>query len=141
MNDIELQILSCLLLKPSLMENNKLEDKYFKKHYKIWKFMVAFYNKFKTFDAVLMINVASNQYKMADYIAMLYEYEPAPSNFEKYQDRLIQQYYENEKENWIIQRIYELSNELIVKSINLKEFNIKLKDIYEKANIIKWEEE
>lgn len=141
MNDIELQILSCLLLKPELMNNNKLEDKYFKHHQKIWRFMKAFYNRFKTFDSALMISVASNQYKMADYIAMLFDYEPAPSNFEKYQQRLIEEYYESQKEKWIIQRIYEASNDLIVRNINVSEFNDKLKNIYEKAESIKWKEE
>ena len=140
-NNIELQILSCLLLKPELMENNKLEDKYFKHTQRLWRFMKTFYNKFKTFDAALMISVASNQYKMADYIAMLFEYEPAPSNFEKYQDRLIEIYYKNKKEEWIINKIYDLSNELLVGLVKLDDFKEKLENIYKIADNIKWEKE
>ncbi len=141
MKDIEINILSCLLLKPELMENNKLEDKYFKKHKRLWIFMKAFYGKFKTFDSALMMSVCNNQWKMALYLESLFEVEPAPSNFYKYQDRLIEEYYQSEKNRWIINRIYELSNDLYVNKITIEEFKTGVQNVCSKAESIKWKEE
>ncbi|MBR1653658.1 MAG: hypothetical protein IJ690_02010 [Clostridia bacterium] len=134
--DLELSIMSCLLCKPKLMENIIVEEKHFKKHKGLWKFMNAFYDKFKTFDISLMYSVCKDKYHIVNYIELLIDYEPAPSNFMKYQERLIEIYEESEKEVWIINKIYDLSNLLMIRKINLKEFEEKLKNIYEKAEKI-----
>lgn len=130
-NDLELAVLSCLLQKPNFMENNKLDDKYFIKHKWIWIFMKAFYKKFKTFDLNLMYSVAKNKYKICEYIIWILEKEPAPSLFEYYEQQLIDLYFETKKEKMIIEKIYELANELYVRNITLKEFQEKEKNIYE----------
>ena len=57
-NDLEMSILSCLLLKPELlMESLIIEDKHFIKHKKLWVFMKEFYNKFHNFDITLMCSI------------------------------------------------------------------------------------
>ena len=63
-NDLELSILSCLLQKPSLMNEVILEDKHFIKHQKIWLFMKAFYNRYKTFDIQLMYSICKDKWQI-----------------------------------------------------------------------------
>lgn len=140
--DLEKSILSCLLIKPELMEQLILEDKHFVKNQRMWQFMKAFYNKFKTFDIQLMVSVCKDRWQIMNYIIMLLDYEIVTCNFDKYQKQLIELYEESKKEKWIIDKIYELANNLYVRNINLEEFNIKLKKIYEDANeIFKGEKE
>lgn len=134
--DLEISILSCLLQKPELMENTILEDKYFIKHKKIWLFMKAFYNKFKNFDITLMMSISKNKYRMSEYICWLAEQEPRPSLFKQYEKQLIDLYNESKKDKWIIEKVYELANNLYVRNIKVDEYIDKVKDIYNKANEI-----
>ena len=128
--DLEISILSCLLQKPELMEDTILEDKYFTKHKKIWLFMKAFYKRFNNFDITLMLSISKNKYIISEYICWLAEQEPAPSLFKQYEQQLIDLYNESEKEKLIINKIYELSNDLYVRNININEFKNKLEKIY-----------
>ena len=134
--DLEVSILSCLLQRPQLMENTILEDKYFIKNKKIWSFMKAFYKKFKNFDFTLMMSISKNKNMMVEYICWLIEQEPAPSLFKEYEKQLIDLYNETKKEKWIIEKIYDLSNELYVRNIKLDEFQNKIKEIYKNAERI-----
>jgi hypothetical protein len=134
--DLEISILSCLLQKPKLMENTILEDKYFIKHKKIWSFMKAFYKKFGNFDLTLMMSISKNKNITIEYICWLIEQEPAPSLFKEYEKQLIDLYNETKKEKWIIEKIYDLSNELYVRNIKVDEFQNKIKEIYENAEKI-----
>ena len=134
--DLEVSILSCLLQRPQLMENTILEDKYFIKNKKIWSFMKAFYKKFKNFDFTLMMSISKNKNMMVEYICWLIEQEPAPSLFKEYEKQLIDLYNETKKEKWIIEKIYDLSNELYVRNIKVDEFQNKIKEIYENAEKI-----
>ena len=141
-NDLEKAILSCLLIKPELMEQLILEDKHFVKNQRMWQFMKAFYNKFKTFDIQLMTSVCKDKWQVVNYIIMLLDYEVTTHNFDKYQKQLIELYEESKKEKWIIEKIYELANNLYVRNIELKDFDYNLKKIYEDANeIFKGEKE
>lgn len=128
--DLELNVLSCLLIKPELMEELRLEDKHFVKQQRLWQFMKSFYSKFKTFDSALMISVCQDKFQIIEYVMWLLELEPTPSNFEKYQQRLIEMFEEEEKDKIKIQKIYNLSNELYVRKIDLKEFKNKIEEIW-----------
>ena len=135
-NDLELAILSCLLQKPNLMEETILETKHFTKHYKIWNFMNAFYKKFKCFDFTLMMSISKNKYRMIEYIIWIVDKEPTTTLFKTYEKQLIELYEQQDKEKWIIEKIYELANNLIVKLITTEEFKIKIDEIYKKADEI-----
>ena len=135
-NDLEKAILSCLLIKPELMEQLILEDKHFVKNQRMWQFMKAFYDKFKTFDIQLMASVCKDKWQVVNYIIMLLDYEVTTHNFEKYQKQLIQLYEETKKEKWIIEKIYELANNLYVRNIDLKEFELNKEKIYKDADKI-----
>ena len=135
-SNLELSILSCLLLRPKLMENIKLEDKHFIKYKRLWIFMKKFYQRFKCFDIDLMYSITNDKYQLIEYIVRLLECESAPSMFYKYQERLIEQYNESQKEKWVVEKIYDLANELYVRSITSDEFKIKLEKIYNDANEI-----
>lgn len=134
--DLELQILSCFLLEPKLMDETILEDKHFVNSLKIWKFMKAFYKKFGNFDLVLMCSVASNKYKIMTYVTTLIELEPTPANFKMYEKQLLSLFNEQKKERYIINQIYDLSLELWLKSISTSEFKEKIEEIYKNADEI-----
>ena len=131
--DLEINILSCLLLKPELMKDLKLEDKHFIKHQRLWQFMKAFYKRYETFDVVLMFNTCKDKYQIIKYLQWLAEVEPAPSNFYKYQDRLIELYNQNKKDRWIIEEVYRLANELYVGGIDLRSFKSKIEKAEKEA--------
>lgn len=133
--DLELNVLSCLLIKPELMEKLRLEDKHFVKQQRLWQFMKSFYSKFKTFDSALMISVCQDKFQIIEYIMWLLELNPTPSNFEKYQERLIEMYEEEQQDKIKIQKIYNLSNELYVRKINLDDFKNELKRIIGDENV------
>ncbi len=135
-NDLEISILSCLLLKPKLMDNIKLEDKHFIKHHRLWLFMKAFYKKFGTFDISLMYSVADNKYQFTEYMAWLLEVEPSPSLFELYEQQLIDLYNENKKDKYIIEEVYKLANDLFVRNITTDDFKHKVVAIYRNADEI-----
>lgn len=132
--DLELNIMSCLLQRPELMKNIILEDKHFVKYNRIWKFMKTFYSKYKTFDIPLMVSVSSDKYNLIDYLAVLVNLEPAPSNFEYYQKQLIAMYEEERKNKRIIETIFDLSNELYVRKITISEFKEKVDKILKGVN-------
>lgn len=134
--DLEISILSCLLQRPELMENTILEDKYFIKHKKIWLFMKAFYKRFKNFDITLMMSISKNKYRMSEYICWLVEQEPAPILFKQYEKQLIDLYNESKKDEWIINKVYELANDLYVRNITTNEFKRKVVAIYKNADKI-----
>lgn len=125
-NDLEIAIMSCIIQRPELMKKLKLEEKHFLKHNRLWKFLIAFYEKFETFDFVLMYSVASNKYQLVEYLKQIAESEPAPSLFDKYQDRLIEIYEENQKDKEIRNEIYKIANELYVNKISIQEFKDKI---------------
>ena len=135
-NDLEISILSCLLLKPKLMDNIKLEDKHFIKHHRLWLFMKSFYKKFGTFDISLMYSVADNKYQFVEYMAWLLEVEPSPSVFELYEQQLIDLYNENKKDKYIIEEVYKIANDLFVKNITTNDFKHKVVAIYRNADEI-----
>lgn len=130
--DLEINILSCLLQKPKLMQQVKLEDKYFIKHNRLWQFMKAFYARYGTFDLILMYNTCKDKYQLIRYIEWLVDVEPIPDHFSKYQDQLIELYNQKKNEKAIVNYIYELANKLLVGSMTLTEFYGKIEEIKEK---------
>lgn len=120
--NLELNIMSCLLQRPELMNKCILEDKHFKKYQRLWKFMKAFYSKYKCFDIVLMVSVTNDRKNLISYLSWLVEMEPAPSRFEMYQQRLIEMYNESIEEKVIITEIYNLTNKLYVGDYDLISF-------------------
>ena len=135
--DLEGSILCCFLLKPELMDTTVLEDKHFIKYQRVWKFMKAFYKKFKNFDITLMCSVCKggkDKYQLVEYIQIILTYEFSPVYFEQYQKQLIDLYDEGQKNKWIIDKVFELSNELLVRNIKVDEFKNKIDEVYNNAN-------
>ena len=132
-NDLELSILSCLLIKPELMNELILEDKHFIRHQRLWQFMKAFYKKFQTFDIQLMYSICKDKWHIVSYMVMLLDKEPTYCNFAKYQKQLIELYEENKKDKIIIDLVYKLANDLYVRNITTSEFKNKIDEIYEKG--------
>lgn len=130
--DLELNILSCLLQRPELMENHKLKDEYFEGYKNIWVFMRVFYEKYKTFDLVLMVSLAKNKLKLTYFLENVVNAEPSPSLFGYYQDRLIETYNENIKDRQKIEEIFELANKLYTRKINLENFKNSIDNVLKK---------
>ena len=133
-NELELSILSCLLQRPELMKEVKLENKYFINYKKLWIFMKSFYEKFEDFDLVLMVSVAKDKYHIIEYIKILVDLEATPSNFKKYQDLLIEQYKQKKKEVFLKERIFKLATDLYVGNIDIEKFKNKLRGSFFTAN-------
>ena len=55
--DLELCIMSCVILKPELMKEIKFEDKHIVKHQRLWLFLKTFYERFEKFDIQLMYSL------------------------------------------------------------------------------------
>ena len=140
-NDLEMSVLSCLILKPELMEQIKFEDKHIIKHNRLWQFMKAFYKKFGNFDPALMFDMCSNNWKLVMYIERLADLELSANHFEEYQQRLIESYEELQKDKWVINKVYNLANDLYVRNIKVSEFQDKVKKIYEDADRLYKEDE
>lgn len=132
--DLEINILSCLLQRPELMDKVILEDKHFIKHKRFWHFIKAFYGKFGTFDLNLMYSIVKNKFEFFKYLEWLIEVEPAPSRFELYQKQLIELYNEGQKNKWIIENVFDLANDLYVREISVNDFRNKVNEIYDNAD-------
>lgn len=135
-NNLELAVLSCLVQRADLMKDTKLETKHFKKHYKIWNFLKAFYDKFGNFDLTLMMAVSKNKYRMIEYIMWLLDKEPAPSLFKVYEEQLLKEFDGLEKQNWIKDKCYELANDFYVGALSSEDFKKQVDEVYKKANEI-----
>lgn len=135
-DDLELAVLSCVLQKPSLMDNTILKDKYFIKHKKIWIFLKAFYKRFKCFDLTLMYSISKNKYRIVEYIAWLIDQEATPSVFKQYEEELVNKFYEKKKDKYISEKIYELAMDLICRNISLEDFKSRLEKVYKNAELI-----
>lgn len=132
-DNLELRIMSCLLVKPKLMEELIVEDKYFVKFQRLWQFMKAFYKKYQDFDIQLMYTVCKDKYKLIQYIEWLNDLEGTSANFKKYEKQLIEMYEENEKDKIIIDKVYEWANELYVRNISTQEFLDRVERIYKEV--------
>lgn len=135
-DSLELDILSCLVQKPELMDKVKLEEKHFIKYRMLWVFLKAIYKKFGDFDLTIMTTVSQNKFKIIDYIVLLIDREPAPSKFETYQNLLLELYQEKKRERFLKDKIYKLATELYVGELDLESFEIKLKSGYIQADTL-----
>ena len=137
---IEFYIISCVVIWPDLMPQVIIDNKYFRKYPKLWHFMKAFYEKYKTFDTRLMRYTCTDRYKMSSYIEMIAEagpiHKPSEYEFELYQKQLIDEYDKNEKEKWIINKIFEATNKLYVRGITLEDYKKQVEQIELDANKI-----
>lgn len=124
--DLELNVMSCLLIHPELMNKVILEDKHFGKYKRLWSFMKSFYNKFHTFDVQLMYSVCKDKWHIVNYMQWMLELEPTAGNFDLYQQQIIEKYNQSEKEKIIKETILKLSNDLLVGNINTNDFKEKI---------------
>lgn len=136
--DLEMTILSCLLIKPKLMEEIIVEDKHFIKHKSLWMFMKSFYKKFGNFDLTLMYSVAKNKYEYESYLNWMIDTFDGLNiyNFQNYQKQLIELFEEMKKDKWIIEEVYKVANDLFVRNITTSDFKEKVDNIYTSANEI-----
>ena len=135
--ELELRILSCFWLKPELLETTKLENKHFKNNEKIFILFKSFYEKFGNLNIETVCSLVNDRYKFMSYMKIITQLEPVASNFQMYEDLLIELYNESKREKWLREKTFELVNELYLKNITCEQFKeqfgalyIKSKEIY-----------
>lgn len=135
---LELAIIQCLKINPKLNDELIVEEKHFKNYFRLFKFMQIFYKKYKSYDYILMYSVCKEKKDLLHYIEILTNFNDVVqiSQFSNYQKRLIELSEEAEKDKFTILKIYDLTNELIVRNITVKEFKDKLNEIYELAEAV-----
>lgn len=136
MKDLELSILSCLILDPDLNKKLRVNDIHFKKHRRMFLFMKSFYERFGTYDIQLMYSVCKDKWHIINYLEMLMDVEITTKNFELYQDRLIEQYYTSEKDKWIAEKVFQKASDLFVGKISSLMFKNEIEKIYKDAEEI-----
>lgn len=135
-SDLECSILSCILIRPKLIEETILKDEHFVNYQRVWKFMKSFYKKFGNFDLTIMCSICKEQYKLMQCMIDLLEQEPTTQNFKLYEKQLIDLYNEEEKDKWIIKKVYEETCDLWTRNITTKEFKEKVDSLYLQAEKI-----
>lgn len=135
-NDLEMSIISCILQEPDLIKKIDNKEKYFIKHKKLILFLKAVYKKFGCFDLELLFNVCKTEYKLMYYIEWLIDLEPIPRHIDLYIQELEELRTELKKDKWIREKIYSLATELLVKNIDVEDFNLQLEEIYKKSESI-----
>lgn len=138
--NMELNIMCCLLLKPTLMEQLIIEDSEFKNYKRLWKFLKAFYNRFKNFDIELMVSVCNDKYQILEYAEMIMERQATTAHFEDYQHRLLELNRKQKYESFFSEKIYEYLFELDTEQINTEEFVKKTNELYKKIQMLPWDE-
>lgn len=135
-NDLELSILGCFLQKPELFKKTALENKHFKKHYKIFVFLKVVYQKFNTLDLTLLYSISKNKYRIVEYIEWITKHYGFPSLFETYERELIELYNQTKKDKWLVDKIYVLANELLARNISTTDFKNEIDNLYQEAEQI-----
>ena len=133
--DLEESILSCILLKPSLLKEKMIisEDD-FKEYPKIFKFFKKMYELFEDLDISLMCSKVKpkDQGKLIDVfdkLIQLEDGEPKTKNFEKYQKALLEkneEFKEELEEKKQKENIIEIALKLYKEQISLEEFYLEI---------------
>ena len=132
--DIEDNLICCILLKDSLINELFVDLKCFKNSYnkRVILFLKEMYKKYKKLDITLMVNEISSDNEKTRFINYYTEtimLEPTTSMFYEYQQKLIDEY----KDNLIKEKINEYSRE----KINLNELVENINKISNEIMIIK----
>ena len=123
--EMERAILNCLITKPDLFKNIKLNEKHFKKHRRFYTFIKEYYDTFGKFDIPLLKTTCKNPSEAMDYITNIIDTNSITANFELYQERLLQMY----KDFEIIEDIHKLEHKLYTREIMLDQFKDEIKTI------------
>lgn len=91
-NDIEFQIFACILLKPNLLDEIELNEKYFKNN-KILLWLKKLYKQYGYLDTTLLSLSTNNPDKAIDFIVKCCDYEISYKNIYGYYKKLKVDYY------------------------------------------------
>lgn len=91
-NDIEFQIFACILLKPSLLDEIELNEKYFKNN-KILLWLKKLYRQYGYLDATLLSSSTNNSDKAINFIANCCDCEISYKNVYGYYKKIKADYY------------------------------------------------
>ena len=127
-NLLEKAILDCIINKPELLKDTKLEEKYFKKYKRLFRFVKVCYEKFGSLDITLMKSVCptdENASDLIDYVANVIDANHYSARYEQYETRLLEMYEDYET----IEELYKLTKRLYIRDINLDQYKTLMKNI------------
>lgn len=128
--ELELSILCCFWLKPSLLDKTKLEEKYFKYNRRIFVLFKSFYKKFGNLNVEAMCSLINDRYKLMDYMKVIINQKATPNDFENLEKLLLEMYEEAKEEQWLREKVFELANDFYLKNINSEEFKKQFDSLY-----------
>lgn len=112
-NNVEFQIFACILMKPTLLDEIELKEKYFKNN-KILIWLKDLYKQYGYLDNKLIVSSTSNADKAINFIMQCLEYEISFKNIYGYYKKLKSDYYK--------QKIKLCFDKMIQDSIDYKTF-------------------
>lgn len=124
-DEMERAILNCLIIEPDLFKNIKVSEKHFKNHKNFYLFLKKYYDTFGRFDIQLLKTACKNPGEALDYIADIIDTTSIVSNFDLYQERLLQMRTDFEK----IEDVHKLEQRLYSREITLEQFDEEFKTI------------
>ena len=127
--DYEESILSCLLQKPSLMNELIVNENDFYKYRRIFKYFKTFYETFGCLDMVLMVNKIKkgDRHLLVEVYDKLIDFEPNTSCFKEYQKGLLEYNHEN-KEKILKEKI---TSEILSSTLKLSHNEFTLEEYFE----------
>ena len=131
--EMEEAVLNCFICNPDLLKETRLKAKHFKKYSNFYNFMVAYYERYKSFDLSLLKSACKNPGVVLNYIADIINTTSILSHFKLYEQRLLQLY----EEYYAIDEIHKLEQKLYAREIDLDEFKTELKYIFKEGQIWK----
>lgn len=112
-NDVEYQIFACILLKPDLLSEIDLNEKYFKNS-KILVWLKNLYKQYGYLDTQLIVSSTSNSDKAINFVVECMEYEVNYNNIFGYYKKIKSDYYK--------QKINVCFNKMMEDAIDYKTF-------------------
>lgn len=112
-NDVEYQIFACILLKPDLLNEIDLNEKYFKNS-KILAWLKNLYKRYGYLDSQLIASSTSNSDKAINFVVECMEYEVSCNNIFGYYKKIKSDYYK--------QKINLYFNKMMEDAIDYKTF-------------------
>ena len=101
--------------------------------------MKSFYNKYGTFDIVLMCNICTDRKYIMYYIEQMLRTPALPilDLFNLYQDQIIKKFEQDDIDKFIINEVYKMAGDLLLDNISIEEFESRFTQAMEERERVK----
>lgn len=138
--ELEESILSCLIIDAKLMKKLKVEEKHFQHFGYLFVFLKEFYDKYKCLDINLIFSKVKGmtEMKLMDALTYIADIEITSSNFDTYQNELIDRYKKGKVDEWLRKKIYEKATQLLVGKIDIAKYLTEVERLVEYSHTADW---